>query len=1139
MAKALLRNGNGLRAVQGSKYDAHNTVLSKTYGALADLRRELADSKAAVGEREELLRNFATCGDSQRAWLLLEDYFEKLSLSRKDFPSTDWWPHLLAAQGQARLEEVAFLFLRARRPLPTELSVYGNLDRFAQVEQAAQEQQLVRQLEAWLSPPKPAHFDSPRAFLRTICRPHPDEENPARYRLAVEFHLLRPRTGERVKKLEDIIELTTRSAHEQELFPPGDWEFIEWLGETHPKSTNGNEALLLSDMELLHWLARWGQTSRLELAAGSCASPGPAGSDSSGTLQGPEALPLADVATSEDGHNPEQPCGGAFGTRSAPQALEFHGEVAELTPHLENGQKELAFTHRLSVPGGKAYPLDEVRFFNRHPPLALVGRKFYLLRNAPPPQVIELWASQPAVPMRKLSHRLLMHLRQTQSNHGVDWEQLCVAHAARPQFVFELLDETVRLRLMAKSQRDQSHWLWNGHEWQLHEPKRPRSAANKPEILDDPRLEPATQWLRRLDWFTPEPGLWIGDANEGFLSTLAHAWADRPQEADYLGNPGFSRLFLAPRQLRPRLVVKGSGIDWLAVSAEWEQESFKLTAADLQRLQTATGRFVKLPDSGWVELDSTAVQSAHEAMAELGVDGLVPVAQRIGLEQAAHLDEAGLQRFGDSAQAKALRERLKNFEGLPAIPLPATVQAEMRPYQKEGFDFLCHLTNIRLGGILADDMGLGKTLQTLAWLAWLKERHGKDPKPSLVICPASVLLNWRQEANRFTPHLKVLVLESGAARHNLRKQIPQHDLIVTNYALLRRDLEELQKFAFRAAILDEAQFIKNPGAQVTQSVKQLKSEHRLALTGTPLENRLLDLWSIVDFIQPGYLGNQDHFTETYEPRGEDAESAQRIARSRLSAKMRPLLLRRLKKHVAKDLPDRIEQRRDCQLGDEQRKLYLAELRRSREQVMKTVAEKGLNQSKIHVLAALTRLRQICCHPKLVGSDTASGKTETLFELLDSLVAEGQKVLVFSQFVQMLQLLETECHQRQIGTHMLTGQTKDRQQVVSAFQNDPNPAVFLLSLRAAGTGLNLTTASYVVLYDPWWNPAVEAQAIDRSHRIGQTQTVNAYRLISPGTVEEKIWVLQQSKAQTIADVLGEEGFARSLSKTDLEYLFAED
>jgi SNF2 family DNA or RNA helicase len=319
----------------------------------------------------------------------------------------------------------------------------------------------------------------------------------------------------------------------------------------------------------------------------------------------------------------------------------------------------------------------------------------------------------------------------------------------------------------------------------------------------------------------------------------------------------------------------------------------------------------------------------------------------------------------------------------------------------------------------------------------------------------------------------------------------------------------------------------------------VRSEHRLALTGTPLENRLLDLWSIVDFVQPGYLGNQEQFHEQYEPRGPDMEWAHRIARRKLSAKLRPIMLRRLKRQVAQDLPDRIEERRDCELQEDQRKLYLAELRRSRERVMQTVQEKGLARSRIHVLAALTRLRQICCHPSLVGNDSVSGKTETLFELVEPLLDEGQKVLVFSQFVQMLQILETECGKRQMPFHVLTGKTKNRQDVVQAFQDDPRPCVFLLSLRAAGTGLNLTTASYVVLYDPWWNPAVEAQAIDRTHRIGQTRTVNAYRLIAPGTVEDKIWELQQRKAQAIADVLGEEGFARSLTQADLEYLFSED
>ena len=1090
MAKLSLRNGAGTRSAQSSKYDAHHKVLSKTYGALAELRRELADSKSDVAEREDLLRSFSSCGDSQRAWLFLEDYFEKLSLSRKDFPSLDWWPRLLGAQGHSRLEELAFLFLRAKRSLPTELSPYANLARFAQVEKASQEQQLVKQLEDWIVPPKPVHLDAPRAALKVVCKTESESSQPGQRKLIVQFHLQRPRTGDKVKTLTELIDLTARAAHEQELFPSADWEFIQWLAETHSGREDGQNSLVLSDVELLHWLTRWGHTGRLELF-----------------------------------------------TKDSVQPLRFAGQLAELKPHLEGNATELTFTHRLTVPGGQVFALGDVEFFNTRPPLVLAGHTFYLLRNAPPPQLFEQLRNTPTVPVRKLSHRLLMHLRKSQSNHGLDWEQLCVVHPGQPQFVFELLDDTVRLRLVALSQRDNSKWLWNGHEWQSNDPK--RRVTDKPEILDDPRLEPATLWLRKLDWFTSEPGLWVGDATGAFLGALADVWAERPREADYLGNPAFHRMFLAPRLLRPRLIVKGSGIDWLSVSAEWEQEGLKLSPADLQRLQTATGRFIKLPDSGWVELDSAAVQSAQEAMADMGIDGLTATAQKIGLEQIAHLDDSSWQRFTDSPQAKALRERVRNFQSVPIATLPGGVVAELRPYQKGGFDFLCHLTQLKLGGILADDMGLGKTLQTLTWLTWLKETHGKNHKPSLVICPASVLQNWRREAIRFAPDQKVLVLESGAARHNLRKQIPQHDLIVTNYALLRRDLEALQKFAFRALILDEAQFIKNPGAQVTQSVKQLKADHRLALTGTPLENRLLDLWSIVDFVHPGYLGTQDQFTETYEPRGENAESAQRIARRRLSSKLRPLLLRRMKKHVAKDLPERIEQRRDCELGEEQRKLYLAELRRSREQVMKTVAEKGINKSKIHVLAALTRLRQICCHPKLVGNDTISGKTETLFELLDSLIAEGQKVLLFSQFVQMLQLIEEECRLRQIPTHILTGQTKDRQEVVNTFQKDPNASVFLLSLRAAGTGLNLTTASYVVLYDPWWNPAVEAQAIDRSHRIGQTQTVNAYRLISPGTVEEKIWELQQSKAQTIADVLGEEGFARSLSKADLEYLFSED
>ncbi len=1074
----------GLSTGSTTKYDAHHTVLARAYGAQADLRRELSDSKAAVAERTELLNVFANCADPQRAWLLLEDYFEKLQLSRKDFPAQDWWPRLVSSKGKKRLEETAILFLRANRLLPTELAPHANLTRFAEIEQAEKEQDVAAQIERWLFPAAPAQPEIPRASIRVACRPKPLEENPHLHGLSVEFFITRQRTGEKSRTLAEVVDLTTRAAHEQELFSPEDWEFIQWLAEAHADPEGLWESLVLTGLELLQWLVRWGDKSRLQTAEGA-------------------------------------------------GALQFHGRLIDLKPHLETSGAELFFTHKAVLPDGEKQPLEAVRFFGGRPAVALVGDTFYLLKSAPLEELLDRPSQRASLPVNKLSRRLLGKLRKTQA--ALDWDRLCVVEKARPRFTLELVDDSVRLRLLAVCDADSSLWRWTGHEWEPDEPK--LLAGDKPRILDDPRLDSAVHWLRRLDWFTPEPGLWVGDANENFLAILSAAWPERPEGAEFLGNPAFHRLFLAPRPLRARVILNGSGIDWLAVSAEWEAEGLKLTPADLQRLQSAKGRFIKLPDAGWLELDAGAVQAAHETMADLGIDGLMPAPQRLGLERAAHLDEEALAKFGDSPHLQGLRKSLAEFTGIPPTDLPPNITASLRPYQKAGFDFLCHLSRHKLGGILADDMGLGKTLQTLSWLAWLQDASG-ERCPSLVICPASVLHNWRREAERFTPRLKTLVLESGAARHNLRRQIPQHDLIVTNYALLRRDLAALMKFSFRAVVLDEAQFIKNPDAQITQSVKQLQAGQRLALTGTPIENRLLDLWSIVDFIQPGYLGNQQKFREKYEPRGENAADEQRIARCRLSAKLRPLMLRRLKREVARDLPDRIEQRRDCELGEEQRKLYLAELRRSREEVMNCVAERGLGRSSMHVLAALTRLRQICCHPQLVGNDSVSGKTETLFELLETLLARNQKVLVFSQFVQMLRILEKECAARQMPTHILTGETKNRQEVMENFQRDPNGSVFLLSLRAAGTGLNLTTASYVVLYDPWWNPAVEAQAIDRSHRIGQTETVNAYRLIAPGTVEEKIWELQQRKAQTIADVLGEQGFANNLSQSDLEYLFSD-
>src|SRR5580692_608310 len=320
MARASLRNGQGGRSAGGTKYDAHHTVLSKAYGAQADLRRELADSREAVAQRAEILAQFSTCVDSQRAWLLLEDYFEKLSLSRKDFAGEDWWPRLMAAQHKGRLEQLAFLFLRTHRPLPTELAAHANLNHFAEMEEAEQEQRLMQELERWLFPPTPPHLDSPRAALRVICRAQSENDQSARHRLGVQFHLFRPRTGEKRKTLTEIIELTTRAAHEQELFQPADWEFIQWLAETHAGRADTESTLVLTDLELLQWLARWGQGVRLELANG-------------------------------------------LGN------LKFQGQVAELTPHLENGDSELAFLHRLTLPDGEIQPLESVQFFSQRPPL--------------------------------------------------------------------------------------------------------------------------------------------------------------------------------------------------------------------------------------------------------------------------------------------------------------------------------------------------------------------------------------------------------------------------------------------------------------------------------------------------------------------------------------------------------------------------------------------------------------------------------------------------------------------------------------------------------------------------------------------------------------------------------------------------
>ncbi len=673
------------------------------------------------------------------------------------------------------------------------------------------------------------------------------------------------------------------------------------------------------------------------------------------------------------------------------------------------------------------------------------------------------------------------------------------------------------------------------------------------EIPDPARTAPLGEWLEStgaVSGLARGPGGrapsaddrhvggWLKLGRQG-IDRFANAWDNRPLDVEWYGNAAARRL-LGPASLAlPRVRIAPSGIDWFTVDAAWEHEGMALTDADLAKLRTAETRFVRLP-SGWVRKDQvTALEAATEMLAELGIEA--GVQERVSVWQLARAKPEAIIQMEQMANGpealraiRELRKRIEAFKGLARVPVPKSIRADLRPYHRDGLDFLAHTSSLGIGAVLADDMGLGKTLQALAWLVWL---GSKDPGggPSLVVCPASVIHNWEREAERFAPKLAVLTLTAGGERRASKREIPRHDLVVTNYALLRRDLEDLQSIEWRAVILDEAQNIKNPDAIVSRAARELPARHRLALTGTPLENRVLDLWSIVTFLNPGYLGTRATFEERF-----DRSDVPPHARRLLATKLRPVMLRRLKKQVAPELPPRIEERCDCDLTPGQRKLYLAELAKGRSLLDRLAASGGAQRNKISILALLTRLRQVCCHPALVGGRTSlgSGKFDALFELLDPLFAEGHKVLVFSQFVECLKLIDSAMRTRGIAHHMLTGRSRNRAELVAAFERDPDPAAFLISLKAGGTGLNLTAASYVVLFDPWWNPSVEAQAIDRTHRIGQDRTVIAYRMLARGTIEERIWDLQQRKASLVADVLGEDGFAKSLTREDLDYLLAE-
>lgn len=592
-----------------------------------------------------------------------------------------------------------------------------------------------------------------------------------------------------------------------------------------------------------------------------------------------------------------------------------------------------------------------------------------------------------------------------------------------------------------------------------------------------------------------------------------------------------------------------SGVDWLSLRLTFESDGIAVTQDELARCLAEGRRYVRLSDGSFAKLDPEKVKAVLLRQAEIlatsgAQGGKLPLSQAGRIQEL--LDQVGKAHVSDGA--KDLFKKLHDVDEIKVVKKPRNLKAQLRPYQEQGFQWLHFLHDIASGGILADDMGLGKTVQTIALMLSVKSAVEKDAKAdgkkkfkALIVAPTSVVTNWERELDKFAPSLNHMVWH-GSERKERTDELEDADVVITSYALLRRDEELLAKLDLTYAILDEAQNIKNPLSATARAAKRLKAHRRLALTGTPIENRLSEIWSIFDFVSPGLLGPLDKFEERY---GRPIDNGDAKAASRLRATIHPFILRRTKAEVAKDLPEKIESDQFCELTGEQSSLYGAVLKEVRAQVMGEVERQGMAKSHIQILAGLTRLRQAACDPRLLGlprefGDVDSGKLVALRELIQTSVEGGHRVLVFSQFVSMLTLIRNAMEEDGVAYEYLDGSTKDRHSRVENFQREDGPPVFLISLKAGGSGLNLTAADTVIHFDPWWNPAVEDQATDRAHRIGQTKVVTTYRLIAKGTIEEKILELGGKKRELVGAVLSEDvGGAKKLTKGDLEELFRFD
>jgi non-specific serine/threonine protein kinase len=575
-----------------------------------------------------------------------------------------------------------------------------------------------------------------------------------------------------------------------------------------------------------------------------------------------------------------------------------------------------------------------------------------------------------------------------------------------------------------------------------------------------------------------------------------------------------------------------SEMDWFDLNLSIEFDGVPLTLAELKKALQKEKKFVRLKDGSIARLPENLIQK-FQYLVEFGQ----PETSSIRFHD--HhlsfvdklLDEAD-QRQVDKLSEKKLK-KLDRFKKIKEYPLPENLIGELRDYQRAGFNWLHFLKEFNFGGCLADDMGLGKTVQTLAFL---QSEVNSKKMPNLIVSPTSVLFNWQREIEKFTPEMDYIIHYGTKRSRDIRK-LRKKALILTTYGHLRRDIGFLKDMPFQYVVLDESQNIKNPQSDTAQAARSLQTVNRLTLTGTPVENNTMELWSQFSFLSPGLLGSQSFFKENFMRPIEKEQNVQ--VASTLKKLIFPFILRRTKEEVVTELPPKIENVIYSPMSDEQQKLYDKIRDSYRQTLEEEISSKGLGKSTMRVLEGLTKLRQVACHPYLVNTknDAESGKFEALKLMLEEITSEDHKVLVFSQFVKMLTVIREYLDEEAIEYAYLDGSTKDREAAVNRFQEDEDIQIFLISLKAGGVGLNLTAADYVIHYDPWWNPAVEMQASDRAHRIGQTKKVFTYKLITKDSVEEKIVQLQQQKRDLVEKLITTEGgLYKSLSRDDIIDLF---